>query len=365
MLSKSAISVRKTDTKTQKSVGNLPAKVMFAHQLTVGDASFSLASLVTPTAAMPGFTNPSALTLASAQMYLNQTGVSLYSSVRGPLCIKAQYTIDSNTQVNFVGWTAEDTEWIWGTIDSQKPGLYFVDATQIVKTFLLTAGSVEVLTGAYPLNMFPTEQVGAITVFAGSLQQFRNSGNAPDSPTADGNYYETGSSIRFNAAFAEDTPILIVSTGLLVNNPADSRDAALDLLSGQMDIVVADLALATGNPVSRYQANPNRVDLVAFSQRVVALEQNVYVTTTSGNCSSKDVILANTTGGAFTRTLPSAPVLGDWVEAWDHSRTWAASNFTFGRNGKTIGGSASDLVCNVSGAKVKLRYDGVSNWIIG
>lgn len=272
MLSRSAISIRKQDVLTQKSTGSVPQKVMFAHQLTLGDTSFNLSSLVTPTAAMPGFTNPSAITLAGAQIYVNQTGVTLWSSVRGPLCYKAQYTIDSNTQINFVGWTAEDTEWIWGTIDSQKPGLHFVDATQICQTHLLTAGYTEIITGAYPLNMFPTEQVGAITVFAGGVPQLRNSGNAAASPTADGNYHETGSSIIFNTPFAEDTPVIIVSTGLLVNNPADSRDAALDALAGQMDLVVADLAQATGNPVSRYQTTPNKPDLTAFGGRVATLE---------------------------------------------------------------------------------------------
>lgn len=365
MQAKSAISVRKTDILTQKSLGNVPQKLVFAQQCTVGDSGFSLQSLATPTAAMPGFTNPGAADLAAAQIYVNQKGLMLVSSVRGPLIPYSQYTVSSNTQVNFVGWTAEDTEFILGILDTQKPGKYFVDATQFVQTSVLAAGDDEIITGAYPLNMFPTEQVGAVTVYLDGVQQFRNSGNAAASPTADGNYHETGSSIQFNTTYPADASVFIVSTGLLVNNPADSRDAALDLLSGQMDIVVADLALATGNPVSRYQAVPNKVDLVAFALRLQACEQNVYVATSSGDCSSKDVILANTTGGAFTRTLPAAPVLGDWVEAWDHSRTWGTNNFTFGRNGKTIGGAASDLVCNITGAKVKLRYDGVSNWIVG
>ena len=365
MLSRSAISVRKTDTKTQKSAGNVPQKMMFAHQMTVGDTGFSLASLTTPTAAMPGFVNPSASELAAAQIYVNQKGVTLWSSVRGVLCYKAQYTIDSNTQVNFVGWTAEDTEWIVGTVDMQKPGKYFVDATQICLTSLLTAGSVEILTGAFPLNMFPTQQVGAITVYAGGVQQFRNSGNAAASPTADGNYQETGSSIIFNTAFGEDTPILIVSTGLLVNNPADSRDASLDLLAGQMDIVVADLALATENPVSRYQANPNKVDLTAFGARLRAVEKNTYVAVASADVVAGARVLANTTGGAFTLTLPSAPVIGDMVEFYDHSRTWATSNLTIARNGKSIAGSATDLIGNISGSCIILIYDGSSNWILG
>jgi len=365
MLSKSAISIRKSDVKTQKSLGNVPQKLVFAQQCTLGDSGFNLASLTTPTAAMPSFTNPSAYELASAKVYVNQKSLLLISSVRGPLIYKAQYTVDTNTQITFLDWTAEDTEFIIGMLDTQKEGKYFIDATQFVYTATLTAGLAEVFCGAYPLNMFPTEQVGAVMVFVDGVQQFRNSGNAPASPTADGNYQETGASIKFNTTYANDAAVLIVSTGLLVNTPSDSRDAALDLLSGQMDIVIADLALATGNPVSRYQVNPNKPDLTAFGDRLRALEENVYVATTSGNCSSKDVILANTTGGAFTRTLPSAPVFGDWVEAWDHSKTWGTFAFTFGRNGKTIDGSATDLICNSSGERVRLRYDGVSNWILG
>jgi hypothetical protein len=364
MLAKSAISIRKTDIKTQKSVGNIPQRVMFAHQATVGDTGFSLSSLTTPTAAMPSFTNPSAFNLAAAQMYLNKTGVTLWSSVKGVLCPYSQYIIASNSQINFVDWTAEDTEWFFGTIDSQKPGLYFVDATQILITSTLTAGTQEVVTGAYPLNMFPTQQVGAITVFLDGVQQFRNVGNAVNSPSADGNYYETGSSIIFNTTYALDASVLIISTGLLVNNPSDSRDASLDLLAGQMDIVIADLALATGNSVSRYQANPNRVDLVAFSQRLRALEKNTYVAAASANVAAKDRVLANTTSGGFTLILPSAPSLGDMVEFYDYARTWGTNNLTIGRNGKTIAGSATDLICNASGESVTLMYDGVSNYIL-
>jgi hypothetical protein len=69
-----------------------------------------------------------------------------------------------------------------------------------------------------------------------------------------------------------------------------------------------------------------------------------------------DRIIANTSGGPFTLTLPPAPSVGDEVEIWDGQSTWGTNNLTVARNGSQIEGAASNLVCNVSGSKVQLVY---------
>jgi hypothetical protein len=44
----------------------------------------------------------------------------------------------------------------------------------------------------------------------------------------------------------------------------------------------------------------------------------------------------NTTGGAFTVTLPTAPTIGDFISFIDYAGTFDTNNLTIGRNGQTF-----------------------------
>lgn len=83
--------------------------------------------------------------------------------------------------------------------------------------------------------------------------------------------------------------------------------------------------------------------------------------TANYNVSNKEGVLADTSGGAFTVTLPAAPTTGDQVVVADAGSNWGTNNLTVGRNGSTIGGLAQDLVCDITGVSVQLVYDG-STW---
>ena len=75
---------------------------------------------------------------------------------------------------------------------------------------------------------------------------------------------------------------------------------------------------------------------------------------------AKEGVLADTSGGAFTVTLPATPSVGDLVVVADAGASWGTNNLTVGRNGSTIGGLAEDLVCNINGVSVTLVYDGTT-----
>jgi hypothetical protein len=75
---------------------------------------------------------------------------------------------------------------------------------------------------------------------------------------------------------------------------------------------------------------------------------------------AKEGVLADTSGGAFTVTLPATPSVGDLVVVADAGASWGTNNLTVGRNGSTIGGLAQDLVCDISGVSVTLVYDGTT-----
>lgn len=87
------------------------------------------------------------------------------------------------------------------------------------------------------------------------------------------------------------------------------------------------------------------------------------VKTTTYTTQDKEGVLADTSGGSFTVTLPATPSLGAQVVIADPTGDWGSNNLTIGRNGSTIAGVAQDLVCDISGAAVQLVYDGTT-WTV-
>jgi len=118
---------------------------------------------------------------------------------------------------------------------------------------------------------------------------------------------------------------------------------------------------------SAFGASTNVKLLVSVGPAAVFSQTTTWTTkliATSYLVARYDEILADSTSGIFTLTLPAAPLLGDRVRILDPSGMWAANNVTVSRNGNTIGGSATDLVLNVNNGRVELVFDGSSNWLV-
>lgn len=82
--------------------------------------------------------------------------------------------------------------------------------------------------------------------------------------------------------------------------------------------------------------------------------------TTAYTAVAGDRISADTSGGAFTITLPSAPTDYTEVTFADHEGDWKTNNLTIARNGSNINGLAENLVCDVSEKQIVLRYEGAT-----
>lgn len=74
----------------------------------------------------------------------------------------------------------------------------------------------------------------------------------------------------------------------------------------------------------------------------------------------KEGVLADTSGGAFTITLPATPTIGFQVVVSDPTGHWLTNNLTIGRNGSTIANSATDLICDIGNIAVQLIYNGTT-----
>jgi hypothetical protein len=69
----------------------------------------------------------------------------------------------------------------------------------------------------------------------------------------------------------------------------------------------------------------------------------------------------DTSGGAFSISLPLSPILGESLAIKDITGTWGTNNLTINPNGLTIMGSTSNLICNISGEVFIIWYNG-SDW---
>ena len=73
-----------------------------------------------------------------------------------------------------------------------------------------------------------------------------------------------------------------------------------------------------------------------------------------------DRIIADTSGGSFTITLPASPTIGNSVVIYDNA-SWGVNNLTIARNGSTIESISDDFVLDISSIKVEFIYNG-STW---
>jgi len=82
--------------------------------------------------------------------------------------------------------------------------------------------------------------------------------------------------------------------------------------------------------------------------------------TTTYTAFTGDKIFADTSGGAFTITLPAAASVGDEVRFVDLANTFDTANLTVARNSHKIDGQTSDLTVATEGAAFALVYSGAT-----
>lgn len=93
--------------------------------------------------------------------------------------------------------------------------------------------------------------------------------------------------------------------------------------------------------------------------------QSWLIKSTTYTANSFEKIQTDTTGGAWTLTLPPSPSVGDEVLIEDAALNWELANLTIARNGLLINGDSSNFTANVSGGKLSCVYISVAyGWSI-
>ena len=151
------------------------------------------------------------------------------------------------------------------------------------------------------------------------------------------------------------------------------------------------MAQATYTPISLYHSTtaaavPTSGNLVAGELALNTVDEKLYFKNSAGTvkqlagagvggivytavktanytAANSDGVLTNTTGGAFTVTLPTSPSVGNIIVVVDSFSQWGTNNLTIDPTAliKIAGNTAGDtLVCDITGVSVTLVYTGAS-----
>lgn len=87
------------------------------------------------------------------------------------------------------------------------------------------------------------------------------------------------------------------------------------------------------------------------------------IKTTTYTAAAGEAIMADTSGGAWTLTLPASPSANDVVRVADYAGTFATNNLTVARNSLKIMGLSEDMTVSDSNASFTLTYiDATEGW---
>lgn len=145
-----------------------------------------------------------------------------------------------------------------------------------------------------------------------------------------------------------------------------SAGAGLTLTGTQFSLTAPVTAALGGTGLTSPGASGNVLVSNGAAWTSAALAAGITFTdvkTANYTAAAYDGVQTSTVGGSFTVTLPATPATGAQVIITDAGGVWGTNNLIVGRNGSTIEGIASDLICNISNVAVQLVFSGTT-WTV-
>ena len=168
----------------------------------------------------------------------------------------------------------------------------------------------------------------------------------------------------------------IVTTGALNSGSITSGFGAIDNGSSAITTTgtvnygsLSDGSITITAFVDEDNMASNSATLVPTQQSIKAYVDSVkiYELTKTANYTAVagDNILADTSGGAFTITLPGSPTAGNTIHILDAAASFDNNNLTVARNGKKIQGATNDLTITTENTGIGLVfYNDTYGWRI-
>ena len=185
--------------------------------------------------------------------------------------------------------------------------------------------------------------------------------------------FETADTIHFYAG--NQNQLKLVDGGLvpITDNDVDLGTASLEFKNVYVDGTVFADAIGFGTTAITLPSADGSADqvLTTDGSGTLSFVDNtggtswVAVKTSNYTASAGEGVFANTTGGAWTLTLPAGSI-GDEVSFIDYAGTFDTNNLTIAANGsEKIVGSTDDLTVSVERAANTLVFtDGTQGWLL-
>ena len=147
---------------------------------------------------------------------------------------------------------------------------------------------------------------------------------------------------------------------LSINGTAVTSNAAeLNILDGKSFVDEDDMSSNSATAIASQQSIKAYVDATSAS-----IGYNL-TKTANYTASAGDRILCDTSGGAFTITLPASPSAGDKIHLLDAAASFDNNNLTVARNSKKIQGATADLTITTENTGIGLVfYNDTYGWRI-
>lgn len=270
---------------------------------------------------------------------------------------------------------AQDLANATGTLPVTKGGTGATSLTGVVKgngTSAFTAGTVNLaseVTGTLPVANGGT----GITSFGTGVATFLGTPSSANLAAAVTD--ETGSgSLVFSTSPTLTTPnlgtpsaaTLTNATGLPIDGGTTGTLPVNRGGTGATSLTANNVLLGNGTAALQTVAPGSSGNILTsngttWTSAAPAPGGTEYVYKTANyTTSDKEGVLADTSGGAFTVTLPLSPAVGAQVIIADAGNSFGTNNLTVGRNGSTIANLAENLVLDINGVSVQFVYDGTT-----
>jgi hypothetical protein len=152
-------------------------------------------------------------------------------------------------------------------------------------------------------------------------------------------------------------------TGNIVFNAGQTFTGTLPLTGGTM---TGAIVFNAGQTISGYLPTTGGTmtgDIVFASGQVFS--NWIYKNSTYNPAVVGDAILADTSAGAFTITLPASPSQNDYIAIADYAGAFSVNNLTINSNSLKIMGYVQNFILDVAYRNVTLVYSGsTQGWVI-
>jgi hypothetical protein len=141
--------------------------------------------------------------------------------------------------------------------------------------------------------------------------------------------------------------------------------------SGQLtsdDLITTDIGsntISVGTGITFYGGSVGIVSATKFYgdgsnlKNIQSVLKDWAIKTSDYTAQTNEQIIADTTGGQFTITLPPNPSAGNVVRIAD-AANWATTNLKINPNGKTIENDSATFIADIGGTILEIVYDGTT-----